>query len=322
MRKMIFLNIGWMKNYKGIFQDEIKGGGAFVEKHGYGHEIFNFLPFKGYVYGYVQAKDSININRLGALDNDECIEDVLVIWVSKHPSGGTYIVGWYNNATVYRWWQSPPKNSNRVYNDEEFGYFVKAKEEDAVLLSIDERVFKIPRGKGGMGQSNVWYADKDEHQHLRKEVLNYISNRQIYKRNEDMHQNKELTYQPDPYKRQKVEKIAVEHTVSYYKRLGYTVDSVERDNVGWDLEARMDNRFLRIEVKGLSGSAISFELTPNEYANMNKYKESYRIAVVTNCLTEKPELRIFQYSCESGKFEDSNGRQLKVKKIISARMTL
>ncbi len=322
MRKMIFLNIGWMKDYKGISNDRIQGGGSFIEENGYGHEIFNYLPHNGYVYGYVQAKDSININRLGASSNEDFIEDILVVWVSKHPDGGVYIVGWYNNATVYRTHQYPPRNSNRVYNGERFGYFIKAKEKDAVLLNIDERVFRVPRGKGGMGQSNVWYADKPQHKQFREDALEYILDRQLYKRDKKRLNNKKSPYQTDPYKRQKVEKVAVDTTVDYYEKFGYIVDSVEKDNVGWDLEASMDKKLLRIEVKGLSGSTISFELTPNEYKNMKKYKDSYRIAVVTDCLSEKPKLTIFQYSQDNGKFEDNEGNKLTVNEIVSARMML
>ncbi len=52
---MIFLRIGWMNRYQGqTASDKITGGGAFVEEHRYGHEIFNFLPYNGRVLGYVQ----------------------------------------------------------------------------------------------------------------------------------------------------------------------------------------------------------------------------------------------------------------------------
>lgn len=41
------------------------------------------------------------------------------------------------------------------------GYYAVADVKNIRLLSIDERnIFpKVPRGKGGMGQSNIWYAD-------------------------------------------------------------------------------------------------------------------------------------------------------------------
>ena len=45
----------------------------------------------------------------------------------------------------------------------------------------------------------------------------------------------------------------------------YEVKDRQKDNVGWDLEARRPGKkTLLIEVKGLSGKEVSFELTPNE----------------------------------------------------------
>jgi len=69
--------------------------------------------------------------------------------------------------------------------------------------------------------------------------------------------------------------------------LGYKVNSVELDNLGWDLEVIRKQTILtilRVEVKGKSGSNISVDLTPNEYKKMMLYKNSYRLAVVTNVL--------------------------------------
>jgi hypothetical protein len=48
MEKVIFFNVGWMERYQGNpEQESIKGGGKFVDKNGYGYEMFNFLPFNG-----------------------------------------------------------------------------------------------------------------------------------------------------------------------------------------------------------------------------------------------------------------------------------
>lgn len=135
MEKMIFLNVGWMKNYKGLKNDSLKHGGKNPEKLGYGGEIFNFLPYKGYMFGYVQPpKDLINFERLGASEQDDLITKVLAIWTAKSPNRGTVIVGWFKNATVYREWQPPPKNSKRTYKREQMGYYIKAKEKNCNLL--------------------------------------------------------------------------------------------------------------------------------------------------------------------------------------------
>ena len=45
--KMIFFRIGWMQNYSGLNQqDQIIGGGGFIDENQFGHEIFNFQPYE------------------------------------------------------------------------------------------------------------------------------------------------------------------------------------------------------------------------------------------------------------------------------------
>lgn len=325
--KMIFFRVGWMENYQGIKDgDEIHGGGSYVEDKGYGHEIFNFQPFKNKVYGYVQppGKKSIynnrmiNIKRIGATNSKDLVEKVLVVWVATLPSGGTFIVGWYKNATVYKYWQSPPSDSERFYDGKKFGYYTTANLEDAKLLSPDERVFPIPTGKGGIGQSNVWYADKpSQHQKLRQDVLKYIESRELPESlTNDTKGNS--GHQPDPLIRQKVEKAAVKKTIKHFTKIGYQVNSVESDNLGWDLNAFLGQRKLKLEVKGLSGSQVTVELTPNEYEKMNNNKTDYRLCIVSKALTE-PSLEIFSYSMETNQWQTPNDRKLQIEEVISAK---
>jgi hypothetical protein len=92
--------------------------------------------------------------------------------------------------------------------------------------------------------------------------------------------------------------------------------------MGWDLEAILPDKLLKIEVKGLSQEEILIELTPNEYDKMKKYKDNYRIAVVTNALGENPLLKILSFSPESAEWEDEQGSPLSISEIVSARITL
>ena len=82
-------------------------------------------------------------------------------------------MGWYKDATLFKDYQYS-EDLNRNYKDEKIGYNVKAKEEDSILLPIDERVFHIKRGKGWMGQSNIWYADQESNEDFKNEVFEYI----------------------------------------------------------------------------------------------------------------------------------------------------
>ena len=75
---------------------------------------------------------------------------------------------------------------------------------------------------------------------------------------------------------------------------------------------------MKIEVKGLSSNSLLVGLTPNEYENMNKYKDSYRLAVVTEALTN-PTLNIFSYSFEKEKWISEDSEELIIDTIIAAR---
>lgn len=317
MEKMIFLNIGYMKRYRGITEDDkISYGGSYVSKTGFGHEIFNFLPYKGHMYGFVQPAyraKGLNISKMSSLKQKDSLNNVLVVWTSKDPSKGVCITGWYKNATIYGEIQAAPEGADRKFNNEKIGYLAKAKKEDCVLLPPEEREFTIK-----WKARNVWYADKEQDSEFRRKVLNYINRYES--------QNPRGTpKQPDVFKKIMVENIAMNETKKYYEKLGYTVKDVSKDNVGWDLNAIQDNQELKIEVKGLSQEGVLFELTHNEYEKMRKYKDSYIIGVVSNALDE-PKLNIFSYRNSKsglkediGTWEDKNGNQLKIKELISAK---
>ena len=320
MKAMIFLNTAWMERYEGLLGNdkEIHGGGSYVEEYGYGHEIFNFKKISGKVYGYAQPSGYNNLQRLGASEDDEFIDDVLVIFTATHKNGGTYIVGWYKNARFFKDYQ----NTNlleRKFRNEYIGYYAVANADNATLLSIDER-FSFPiiprRVKGGMGQSNVWYADSPEMVDFKKEVLRHIER---YEKKKSIRRRLPIFRQTDAELRKKIENIAIREVTREYSERGFTVTSVESENLGWDLEAVYKKIKLKIEVKGLAGQEVSVELTPNEFSKMNNNKDdSYRLCVVTKCL-ENPVLYVFSYSSERNEWISEDGHILTIDQIISAR---
>lgn len=160
--KILFCNVGWMQKYNGIQGDSIERGGSYNNNET-GHEVCNFSSVRGRVYGYVQPTGQIKIEKLGVKKEDEFISGVTVVWTAGPETGGTAVVGWYKNATVYRDYQAL---ENRAKLQKENGlnhYWVMALADDATLLPLDERTLLIPRAvKGGIGQSNVWYADSPE----------------------------------------------------------------------------------------------------------------------------------------------------------------
>lgn len=164
MGDILFLNIGWMNKYSGLWKqaDKIVGGGKWVNKTGHGHEVCNFLACKdGYIYGHVETskineKDGVTIDRdIKVLGENEYYDGVDVVWTATHPTdGGRRVVGWYRNARVYRKRQTfsrPPSLQHK--KDKIIEYRVRCLSSDAHLIDHDSRNIKLGHGKGWMGQT-------------------------------------------------------------------------------------------------------------------------------------------------------------------------
>ena len=163
MSKIIFCNIAWMKNYRGITEDDKPvNGGKFVNENGTGYECYNFFPVNHFCYGYFRPPgQQLSLERIDKnIGKSEVVHDVTVVWVANRK-----IVGWYDNAEVFKYWQSfnePEFDKNHEWWD----HWCKAREENVHLVSPGERIFSVPsaatNGTGkGMGQSNIWYADSE-----------------------------------------------------------------------------------------------------------------------------------------------------------------
>lgn len=317
---VLFCNIGWMEHYQGLNAgDKIIGGGSYVKEEGRGHEICNFSPFRKVLYGCVQPPGAkIDIERIGAGPRDNSVGGVTVIWTATRPTGGTAVIGWYKDATVYRDYQKFSKAPAIHRQNSIDGHWVSAPLNKAKLLPVDERTLEIPRQvKGGMGQANVWYADKPESARTVKQVLELVGGKKIKRQRTKGRKGKQ-----DQERKVKIEQTAIHLCFTHFEGLGYSVESVEKDNLGWDLEAKSGRTLLRIEVKGLSGDGFSVELTPNEFNAFSEMSAGYRLAVVTNALNS-PELYVCRYSNErkSWVIDDRADRslQIEIKQSASIR---
>lgn len=177
--RLICFNIGWMKYYDG--QDDIISNFKYVKEHRTGEEIFNFTKRDGYCYGnvpirYIDGRSvALHIERIGADKDAMSVDEVTVVFFSRHPvKKKSYVVGWYRNAVVFR------KEQREQWQGMELKYSAKACYEDCVCVREDERCFEIPSGrvlKGGYGQGTQWYADADEPAitALRTRLMAYIA---------------------------------------------------------------------------------------------------------------------------------------------------
>lgn len=183
MKQVIFARISDMKFYKGITEDDKPlSNMAYVKETGDAHEAFNFdaveMDGKEICLGFVMlignsAKTGLQIrleSMIGgkALKKENSADGVTVVWCAKDPyANNIRVVGFYKNATVYRYTQEASfLNENDEVNYIQSFNFI-AKKEDCVLLPYDERnnnKWHVPTSsKGGFdfgfGRSNIWYAN-------------------------------------------------------------------------------------------------------------------------------------------------------------------
>lgn len=332
MEKLLFCRVGWMNYYQGnLEEDPISGGGWYVDRYGYGHEIFNFLPDEeGNLYGFVQVGGEMSIWRLGAKFDESSVTGVTVIWCAS-PAYSLHIVGWYKNATAFQRPQACPKHlmGKRLLprSGDSWTFRFVAKEQNAVLLPIDERNFEVPRAttsSGGFGRRNIWYADSDRNKPFYQEVLDYVSSKEVeISRAKDRTHKKIVRYQPDIEKRHQIEQAAMKAVETYYRDRGWVTQDVAALNRGWDIEAKKDDSLLRIEVKGLSARTIVTDMTPREYEQMKLFSSdgSYRLCVLTNALENRSYLYHFTYNLVSKELVDENQEvRLRIEERVGARV--
>lgn len=301
---LVFFNIGWMVNYQG--EDDILGNFRYIYEHKNGDERWNFFPYNGKCYAYVPIRwmnknpPKIDLERIkGEKDTGEKLENVNVVFISNNPEDKeTYIIGWYRNATVFRELQRRPRQ-NGVQRQNIY-IAAMAEEGNTVCLPLDARSFIVPRarreGRGrGYGQSPIWYADTPEIREYRNGVIKYIENFSSEKTPEKIFTEDVIKFS-DPEYNKKIEKIAVDTVIKYYKKQGYTVKSVEKDNLGYDLiVTKGEDEFFLVEVKGNAAGNTIIRLSPNEFKTLKSNCNRYIIASVINCDNNRksPELNIY-----------------------------
>lgn len=123
----------------------------------------------------------------------------------------------------------------------------------------------------------------------------------------------------DILKKTAVEQSAVNITIDYYSKKGFSYKKVESEKIGWDVTFKKGIEELKVEVKGLSGKFINVEFTPNEYAVSNREKENgYIIAIVTEALSKAPTLHLFEYNFNFNNWKSKTGISLDIKLKIGA----
>lgn len=264
-----------------------------------GGETENFHDLDGICYGYCAFHTSTNLQNLGAKAYDGSLSDALVVFTATSPrkGDGARIVGWYENATLYRDSIARPIGTRSPAK-------AITSSKDAYLLSEADRTFQVPRMREGYpGMSPLAYLSK-LNPAFDADVVAYINQqRQAGRQPIAITKPRNILinrrFQSDPLLRSKVEKAAVDRVKAFYGEVPDPTKSREADNIGWDLETESGKR---IEVKGRFSYVFDAELTPNEYKAFTgamtdaKLAESYRLAIVANALSpDGGDLSIFRF---------------------------
>lgn len=181
---LVVCRIAYMKHYNGITADDVPvNGGSFVTENNDAAEKYNFHCYEdGNCYGFIETKyrpghageneyaNAISIESINPMCKGQpSVDGVRVVLIAYSPiQKKNIVVGWYDNATVYR---------NRVV-DGEMVYMTKCHFTDAHLIPEKDRTYEIPRGQGndfGIGQSNFWYIQtKGNTYEFEQRLMEYI----------------------------------------------------------------------------------------------------------------------------------------------------
>jgi hypothetical protein len=292
------------------------------------HSQWNFRPEGGRCYGYVMTRHfaGIDLSRISDAHewgSDEELEGVDIVYVARKPDIGQVVVGWYINATIFHRSYRHRRGKKAKGDWDQIEYLSEVESDNAHLLPEDKRNFAVPRGKGFPGQSNVWYGNRsDKNVTQFEEKLRHYITKGLRDSPENEISSKRLKhFTPDKDFMLLIEKAAIAETWKFYEDIGFAVKTVERDNRGWDLEASKSGIVLRLEVKGHAGNVVQFELTPNEYVQMQRHKNAFRVCVVRNALTE-PDLKVFIPTYKQDHwilYEDGGTEEIKLLEKVAAK---
>ena len=300
MANIVFLKTAWMDYYDGRKSDKIIGNHKYVKKNKKGAEDRNF-SLKGKVaYGYAPVFTKLHFDEHFDVKPDDEYITATIIWIAKAPGNnrGVVVVGWYKNARLYR------KMQNRYGRS----FIAEALSKNCKRIDSDDRDYQIVKPPV---MAAVWYAPgrtalKND---MEKLIAGKLEPKIIRKRGP-----------VDIPRRLQVEIAAIKKITDDFEDDGFKVDTVEKENCGWDLTATRGSLELRLEVKGASGATVQADLSPNEYGTLLKNFAAYRICIVTSALS-KPTPHVFSYRPATKEWRDKPGKRvLKVTKLVGARV--
>ena len=183
--KVVFVNLTEMDKYEGLEQN-LTGGGKYVEENGYGHEIFNFKIDSGKCYGYTPPWSKLNIERISKNISQDVygkyVDGVTVVFTCSVSGKGRKVCGAYQHARVY----AEPINDNRASrkftmdgNEIFANYNIICDYQNAFLIDKQDRIKEFPKSApnkniSGFGRHPVWYVDDQNRKIISDDIIDYL----------------------------------------------------------------------------------------------------------------------------------------------------
>lgn len=310
--RVVFVRVGWMKFY-GAAQghDELLGGGSF-NNDDVGNEHANFaVQPSGLCEGWFQPPGGGGGFTLRRIDpraeaDASFVDDVLVVMVATHPvQRGQRVVGWYRHAQC--WWS--------YYEDDNRWHQFSAAPANCVLVPAALRSAGpiVPRGKGSMGQANVYYtydkAGRAQTAPWIDKVLAYVDtyggpNVLTMASPEDDTQRAAATageesdsqlggqgHASSVAAKRAVEQHAIATASAHYAAEGWTVESTEANRTAefLDLRCTKGDEVRTVEVKGTVGGSDMVWLTHNEVVHAREHAGTVALVMVHGIIVEESD---------------------------------
>ncbi|VVE51334.1 hypothetical protein PIN31009_04674 [Pandoraea iniqua] len=306
MKKVLWVKFGWSAYYRG---GPVDGNFGWLKENGEknggrGHEAFNFKPSQdGTYYCYVPPQGK------GAAPSSDDPHGWTVICLAKHPDRtGIYVVGWYENATLYGKWFAPPADFIPQRGDTDragydWSYCISSR--TAYFIPPESRRLPFSDPAVRTGKYSYLEGPDIETNESRQRVLALLEGRidalrPFVVRNPDENSLPDPELDPvDPLKgfgtpehRKAVEKAAEDAVIAHYQSDGFACERVTHLPCGYDFVFSKKGKKLHVEVKGTASSNPQFFLTRNEYREGMLSNPRWRLAMVTNAL-RAPEIAVY-----------------------------
>lgn len=306
--KIAVIKTGWSDDFMG---SPVEAAHKHVKQFKDGHEKYNFLPGPdGRFYAYTPP-----VSGYMVAPKPKILEGWLVFAVAKSPDRpGLYLTGWYEDASFEGGYAPRPEYglspASLPLDDQEEQYSYTLSSNAAVQFGPERTPFIFPGDH--MKRSPILYLRGNGPQSSWREALakSLLSVRRDYERGARKVSRLVGAARgggicADAERRKEVEEAAIAVVKAHFPQSKFDIDDCQSAKCGFDLLIRPKSEIrkeLHIEVKGTQNASPHFLMSHREYAYMLANPRHWRLAMVTNALTKRPELEIMEAAQAQARF--------------------